>query len=175
MDAGCPSQNRGRTRVLFGMFSDSSGIPTGTRMCSAGETDSSVQITMKLIRPTLATGVPQLGICVSYPAPGIVERIGIDWDWIWVDGQHSDQSYQETLAIVRACDLVQRPAMVRVPSHEFGGIGRALDMGATGVIVPLVDTPEQARAVVRAAKFPPLGGRSYGGRRPIDSLGRLYS
>jgi 4-hydroxy-2-oxoheptanedioate aldolase len=130
---------------------------------------------MKPIRPALATEAPQLGFCASYPAPGIVERIGIDWDWIWVDGQHSDQSYQDTLAIVRACDLVRRPAMVRVPSHAFGGIGRALDMGAAGVMVPLVDTPEEAKAVVRAAKFPPLGGRSYGGRRPIDSLGRLYS
>lgn len=130
---------------------------------------------MKSIRPALKTGAPQLGLCVMYPAPGIIERIGPDWDWLWIDGQHGELSYEDTLAHVRACDLVGRPAMVRVPSHEFGRIGLALDMGAAGVIVPVVNTPDEAKAVVKAAKFPPLGGRSYGGRRPIDLHGRLFS
>jgi 4-hydroxy-2-oxoheptanedioate aldolase len=79
------------------------------------------------------------------------------------------------LAQVRACDLIQRPSLVRVPGHEFGHIGLALDTGASGVIVPLVDNPDQAREAVKAAKFPPLGNRSFGGRRPIDLLGRKYS
>jgi 4-hydroxy-2-oxoheptanedioate aldolase len=105
----------------------------------------------------------------------VVERIGPDWDWIWIDGQHGEMDYNDMLALVRACDLIQRPSFVRVPSHEFGPIGKALDMGASGVIVPVVDTPDQARAVVHAAKFPPLGGRSYGGRRPVDLQGRTYS
>jgi 4-hydroxy-2-oxoheptanedioate aldolase len=110
-----------------------------------------------------------------YPAPGVIERIGPEWDWIWIDGQHGELEYSNVLALVRACDLVRRPAIVRVPGHEFGPIGLALDMGAAGVIVPCVDTPAQARAIVDAAKFPPLGKRSYGGRRPIDLLGRTYS
>jgi 4-hydroxy-2-oxoheptanedioate aldolase len=110
-----------------------------------------------------------------YPAPGVVERIGPDWDWVWIDGQHGELGYNDVLALVRACDLIARPAVVRVPGHEFGSIGLALDTGAAGLIVPCVDTPEQARAVVDAAKFPPLGKRSFGGRRPIDRLGRIYS
>jgi len=130
---------------------------------------------MKSMCPALATGAPQLGLCIMYPAPGIIERIGPDWDWVWVDGQHGELGYQDTLAIVRACDLVGKPAIVRVASHEFGGISLAFDMGAAGVIVPVVDTPEQAKAIVKAAKFPPLGGRSYGGRRPIDLHGRMFS
>jgi 4-hydroxy-2-oxoheptanedioate aldolase len=117
---------------------------------------------------------PQLGLCVMYPAPGIVERIGPDWDWIWVDGQHGELGYNDLLGLVRAADLAGRPAFVRVPGHEAGPIGLALDMGAAGVIVPCVDTPEQALALVKAAKLPPLGNRSYGGRRPIDFRGRLY-
>jgi 4-hydroxy-2-oxoheptanedioate aldolase len=76
---------------------------------------------------------------------------------------------------VRACDLIDRPAFVRVPGHEAGPIGLALDMGAGGVIVPCVDDPQQARAVADAAKFPPLGKRSYGARRVIDRQGRAYS
>ena len=118
---------------------------------------------------------PQLGLCVMYPSPGVVERIGGDWDWIWVDGQHGQIGYSELLNLVRACDLIQRPALVRVPGHEACNIGLALDAGAAGVIVPCVDTPEQAQSVVNAAKFPPLGKRSYGGRRPIDLHGREYS
>jgi 4-hydroxy-2-oxoheptanedioate aldolase len=123
----------------------------------------------------LRAGKPQLGLCVMYPAPGVVERIGPDWDWLWIDGQHGELAYSDILALVRACDFVQRPSLVRVPSHEYGAIGMALDTGATGVIVPVVDTVEQARAVVHAARFPPIGGRSYGGRRPVDRWGRGYS
>ena len=129
---------------------------------------------MESFRDKLRPGVTQIGLCIMYPAPGVVERIGADWDWIWLDGQHGQMGYSELLPLVRACDLVQRPAFVRVAWHETGPIGLALDMGAAGVIVPCVDTPDQARALVDAAKFPPLGKRSYGARRPIDRHGRLY-
>ena len=118
---------------------------------------------------------PHLGLCIMYPAPGIIERIGPDWDWIWIDGQHGELGYNDTLAAVRACNLIRRPAIVRVPGHDPGAIGKALDMAADGVMVPMVDDPEQARQVVQAAKFPPLGARSYGGRRPIDLTDRGYA
>lgn len=123
----------------------------------------------------LSSGI-QFGFNSMYPAPGIVERIGPDWDWIWIDGQHGQLGgYTELLSMVRACNLIHRPAFVRVPSHENGWISLALDMNPAGIIIPQVDSTEQAEAVVRAAKFPPLGNRSYGGRRPIDFLGRTYS
>ena len=110
-----------------------------------------------------------------YPAPGIVERIGPDWDWLWLDGQHGQiAGYDQMLAMVRACDLIQRPAYVRVPACDPSRIGLALDMGAAAVIVPQIDTVEQAQAAVRAGKFPPLGNRSYGGRRASDLHGRSY-
>jgi 4-hydroxy-2-oxoheptanedioate aldolase len=130
---------------------------------------------MTSLRKMLESGKPLLGLSVMYPSPGAVERVGADWDWMWIDGQHGEMGYEQVLALVRACDLVQRPAVVRVPGHDFGAIGKVLDMGAAAVIAPCVDTPDQARAVVDAAKFPPLGKRSYGGRRPIDQQGRTYS
>lgn len=130
---------------------------------------------MSSFREALGKSEIQLGLCIMYPAPGVVERIGADWDWIWLDGQHGQLGYQDSLALVRACSLVQRPAFVRVPWLEAGHIGLALDMGAQGIIVPCVDTPQDAMKAVHAAKFPPLGKRSYGGRRPIDLQGRLYS
>lgn len=110
-----------------------------------------------------------------YPAPGIVERIGPDWDWIWLDGQHGQLGgYTEMLAMVRACNLIQRPAFVRIPGQDPSWISLALDMNADAVIVPQVDSAEEAAKMVQSAKFPPLGDRSYGGRRPIDFKGRTY-
>lgn len=131
---------------------------------------------MKSFRNALASGQPQVGLMMHYPSPGVIERIGTDWDWFWIDGQHGQiAGYQEILAMVRACDAIQRPAIVRVPWNETGPIALALDMGAAGVIVPCVNTVEEAQRAVQAAKFPPLGNRSYGGRRAIDRLGRAYS
>jgi 4-hydroxy-2-oxoheptanedioate aldolase len=130
---------------------------------------------MANLRQRLRGGAVHLGLCVCYPAPGIIERIGADWDWLWLDGQHGEMGYRDMLELVRTCELIGRPAFVRVPGHEAGPISQALDMGASAVIVPCVDTPEQAAALVAASRFPPLGNRSYGGRRPIDRLGRTFS
>ena len=111
---------------------------------------------------------PQLGLGVMYPAAGIIERIGPDWDWMWIDGQHGELGYGDILAAVRASNLIQRPTVVRVPGHDSGAIGLALDTAADAVMVPMIDDADQARQIVNAAKFPPLGNRSYGARRPID-------
>ena len=74
----------------------------------------------------------------------------------------------------RATSFSARPSSA-CPATISAQIGLALDTGANGLIVPVVNTPEEAREIVYAAKFPPLGGRSYGGRRPIDLRGRGYS
>lgn len=130
---------------------------------------------MSSLRLNLKGRVPLLGLNVMYPSAGALERIGPDWDWIWLDGQHGQLGYADLLQLVRVCDLIDRPALVRVPGHETGPISLALDMDVAGVIVPCVDTPEQALSLARAAKFPPIGNRSYGGRRPIDRRGRAYA
>lgn len=110
-----------------------------------------------------------------FAEPGIIERIGKEWDWIWIDGQHGTyMGMEKVLAVVRACNIAGVKGIVRVPALDRGWISMALDTNADGVIVPQVDTVEQAREAVLAAKFPPLGNRSYGGRRPIDLLGRGY-
>ncbi len=116
-----------------------------------------------------------IGFCLMYPAAGILEGIGRDWDWIWIDGQHGELDYKDILEAVRVCNLICRPCVIRVPDHSVGNIGKYLDTGADGIMVPMVNSEEQARAIVRAAKFPPVGIRSYGGRRPIDMAGREYA
>ena len=118
---------------------------------------------------------PLLGLNVNYGTPGIIETVGGHWDWVWIDGQHGRIEGGDVDNMVMACDLVGASSIVRVPSNQRGLINRALDTGASGVMVPQVDTLEEARDAVLAAKFPPLGERSYGGRRIIDREGLNYS
>ncbi len=118
---------------------------------------------------------PQLGFCSMYPAPGIIERIGHDWDWCWIDTQHGEWAADEAIQAVRACNLAGIFSQVRVQGHDPGLIGKILDTGCSAIMIPMVESAEQAEAVVQAARFAPLGKRSYGGRRPIDLYGRSYS
>jgi 4-hydroxy-2-oxoheptanedioate aldolase len=117
---------------------------------------------------------PLYGLSVMYPSAGALERIGSDWDWLWIDTQHGDIDFREAANLVRVSTLINRPAVVRIPSQDGGWITKLLDAGAAGVIVPMVETVAEAKAMVQAAKFPPLGNRSFGGRRIIDFAGRSF-
>jgi 4-hydroxy-2-oxoheptanedioate aldolase len=90
----------------------------------------------------------------------------VGWDYIALDLQHGLIGYSGMLAGLTAIDAANGPAgLVRVEANNATVIGRALDAGAAGVIVPLVDTAEDAAAAVSAATYPPAGIRSYGPMR----------
>ena len=105
---------------------------------------------------------PQFGgwsMLRSPAAAALLAASGVDW--ICLDAQHGEH---DDASVV---DLCTRPApgvrvLVRPPSGDPAWIGRALDAGADGIVVPLVDSAEQARAAVAACRYPPLGGRSWG-------------
>ena len=105
---------------------------------------------MNNLREELQKG-PMLGFGIMWPQVGMIERIGGDWDWFWIDSQHGQLDYRDVLAAVRACNLVGRPAVVRVPGHEPGPIGKMLDTACEAVMVPMVETAQEAQALVRAA------------------------
>jgi len=117
---------------------------------------------------------PLYGLSVMYPSAGALERMGSDWDWIWIDCQHGDLDWREATNLLRVTTLIKRPGFVRIPSQDPGWVGKLLDAGAAGIIIPMVENVTEAKAMIQAAKFPPLGNRSYGGRRIIDFLGRGY-
>lgn len=83
-----------------------------------------------------------------------------------IDAQHGLWSRTGIEAAVGVV-VGRMPVLVRVADHGATGIAQALDSGADGVIVPLIETAAQAAAVVAAARFPPEGGRSAGGVRPL--------
>jgi len=119
----------------------------------------------------LIAGDVQLGVGLKFPAPGIVEEIHSYWDWLFIDAQHGQLPYDALLNIVRTADLVRIPSLVRVRDHSIGSIGPVLDMDCTGIIVPMVNTAEQARQVVDHGKFPPLGSRSLANHRIFEVPG----
>jgi len=88
------------------------------------------------------------------------------FDTLYVDVEHSSFSLETTSQICIAALGVGIAPFVRVPSHRPEHVSRALDGGALGVIAPHVRSAEEARAVVRAAKFAPLGERSAAGGVP---------
>ncbi|MEW1722045.1 aldolase/citrate lyase family protein [Streptomyces sp. NPDC093109] len=90
-------------------------------------------------------------------------------DWLILDAQHGGWG-DATLAAELPALVGSVPVWVRLADDRAAGIGRALDAGAAGVIVPMVNSAEQAAAVVAACRYPPLGERSWGPMLP--SFGR---
>lgn len=88
-------------------------------------------------------------------------------DWLVLDAQHGTYEDASTRTTLHAIGASGVPVFVRVADDSSAGIGRALDAGAGGVIVPLIGTPEQAARVAGATRYPPRGHRSWG---PITGL-----
>jgi 4-hydroxy-2-oxoheptanedioate aldolase len=88
------------------------------------------------------------------------------FDMLYVDMEHSSLSFETTGQICLAALSAGIAAMVRVASNTPENISRALDGGALGIIAPHVGSAEEARAIVKAAKFPPLGERGAAGALP---------
>nr|WP_255426447.1 aldolase/citrate lyase family protein [Pseudonocardia sp. C8] len=83
------------------------------------------------------------------------------FDTVCVDAEHSALDPSTIASMIRAADAVGAAVLVRVPDHG-SDIGRVLDLGAAGVLVPRVESAEQARAVVSAVRYPPDGARGAG-------------
>ncbi|PAU91071.1 aldolase [Kocuria sp. WN036] len=108
-----------------------------------------------------------LGYWSVLDSPISNERLAMTgYDYIALDGQHGLMGYSGILHNLMAVDAGHGPAgIVRVEANNAAVIGQALDAGARGVIVPMVDTAEEAAAAVRAARYPGTGTRSYGPMR----------
>ncbi|RCV48471.1 HpcH/HpaI aldolase family protein [Marinitenerispora sediminis] len=114
-----------------------------------------------------------VGYWVVCDNPVGTERIaGLGYDYVGIDVQHGLLDYAGALSALTAVDARGRAAgLVRVPAKDPAWVGRALDAGARGVIVPLVDSAEEAAAMVRATRYPPHGVRSYGPMRSALRVG----
>ncbi|MGB3683477.1 MAG: aldolase/citrate lyase family protein, partial [Rubrobacteraceae bacterium] len=92
-------------------------------------------------------------------------------DYVCVDGQHGLADLASMVSIFQATDAAGATPLARVLANDAGLIGRTLDAGAMGVIVPLVNNAEEAARAVAACRYPPDGSRSYGPVRASEVIG----
>ena len=108
---------------------------------------------------TLRRGQSVVGPNLQIPSPELVEMIGLaGFEFVMLDGEHG-AAFTNLPPLLTACDAAGITSLVRVPSHERSVLLPPLELGAGGVQVPFVNTPEQARALVREVKYPPFGDR----------------
>jgi 2-keto-3-deoxy-L-rhamnonate aldolase RhmA len=98
---------------------------------------------------------------------------GAGFDFLWIEMQHSALTYAQVATMIRACPGPAIP-FIRVPDANEGDIQKAVDIGALGVIVPMVDTVEKIENAIKFAMYPPLGKRSLGGGQYGALWGRDY-
>ncbi len=116
------------------------------------------------VKQKLAEGKQVVGGTVSSSDPDIYCAMATaGFDFLWIEMQHSPLSHHEVARMIRACPDAEAIPFIRVPDATEGDIQKATDMGALGIIVPMVDNVEKVKNAVTFAKYPPQGKRSQGG------------
>src|SRR5258708_40340173 len=105
-------------------------------------------------KTALAAGQPRIGLWLSMADPYLAEAAATcGYDWLLIDGEHAPNDVRSTLAALQAVAPHPAQAVVRVVEGSTALIKQMLDIGATTLLVPMVDTAEQARAVVAARRY----------------------
>lgn len=104
-----------------------------------------------------------IGSWVTFGDPAVAEIMAkAGFDWLVVDMEHSGLSFSQAQEIIRVIDLCNITPLVRVMENNSDLIKRFMDIGAHGVIVPLVNSRSDAEKAVNAVKYPPIGTRGVG-------------
>ena len=112
------------------------------------------------IRQRVLAGETLLGAFVGLGSPPAAELVGrAGFDWAIVDLEHGFGTEAELVATLHALETTGTAPLVRPQSGERLRIGRALDLGASGIMVPRIDTPEQVHEAVSYLRYPPAGAR----------------
>ena len=127
------------------------------------------------VKQKLAEGKQVVGGTVDTADPNIYCAVANSgFDFIWIEMQHSPLTYTDVARMIWACKDAPAIPFIRVPDDSEGDIQKATDIGALGIIVPMVDTAEKMENAVKYAKYPPVGRRSQGGGQYGAIWGRDY-
>jgi 4-hydroxy-2-oxoheptanedioate aldolase len=130
------------------------------------------------VRKRLKAGEPSIGTWLSLPSPEAAEYISkVGFDWLVVDAEHNPVDIRTLAQMFASMTAAGIAPMVRIPWNSAENFKRVLDAGAWGVVVPMVNTREEAERAVQAARYYPDGNRSVGGGRHAlswDSSGAEY-
>ena len=117
----------------------------------------------------LKAGEMVLGCYLRHADPGLAEVLcHYGWDYILFDAEHSPMTARDCEHMARVCELREVTPIVRVPVNQPQTFGRFLDTGMQGIQIPMVNSAEEAEAVVRAVKYYPLGSRGLAAARAAD-------
>ena len=132
------------------------------------------QTTIQQIRETLDSGGVSVGSWMQIPHPSIAEIMGqAGYDWVAVDREHGAISHHQLPDLFRALELGNTLPLARIAEGTAKDCKQALDAGAGGVIVPMVESAEQLLAVRDACRWPPGGTRGVGFSR-ANLFGRHF-
>jgi len=120
------------------------------------------------LREKLQRGVVCVGSGVTFSDSTVTEALASILDFVWIDSEHGPLSIESVQGHVMATKGSDAAALVRVPWNDPVLIKPVLDVGAAGVIAPMVCTADEARRLVAACLYPPEGIRGYGPRRPSN-------
>jgi 2-keto-3-deoxy-L-rhamnonate aldolase RhmA len=108
---------------------------------------------------------------IECPTPSTLNLLALaGFDFVVIDMEHSSVGVQGLETLITAAHATGLAALVRPWGEDNGLIGKALDMGANGIMAPRVESPEQALAIVEQARFAPLGNRGFSPLAKFDSL-----
>lgn len=127
------------------------------------------------VKQKLAAGKQVVGTTISSSdRDSYCAAANAGFDFTWIEMQHSPLTYQEVADMLWACKDAEAIPFIRVPDATEGDIQKATDLGALGIIVPMVDDVQKIKDAVTYAKFPPKGKRSQGGGQHRSLWGNDY-
>jgi 4-hydroxy-2-oxoheptanedioate aldolase len=124
----------------------------------------------------LRQGVPKMGLFINSHSPTVAEQLAHSgYDWLLVDTQHGPMDHEKLSYMLAGIGSGGAKSMVRVGGYDDRpGIQQALDLGADGVLVPYINTAEEARQAISCTKYPTVGTRSvYFPQRSMNKAGLL--
>lgn len=128
-----------------------------------------------LFKAAIRAGKPQIGIWNTVGGPVIVEQLALaGFDWVLIDTEHSPLEPADVLPSLQAVACYPATsAVVRIVVNDTALIKRHLDMGAQTLLIPYVESAEEARAAVAAMRYPPRGVRGMAGITRATRYGRI--
>lgn len=125
-------------------------------------------------KAALAAGQKTIGLWNTIPGPVVTELLaGAGFDWVMIDTEHSVTDLPDTLGMMQAVAGYPASALVRVAANDAVLIKRVLDLGAQTIMVPYVQTADDARRAVEAMRYPPRGIRGMGGTTRATRYGTV--
>ncbi|MAE65551.1 MAG: hypothetical protein CMJ18_14875 [Phycisphaeraceae bacterium] len=123
-------------------------------------------------RRKLDAGELCLGSAVTFSDPCVTEAMAAQADFFWIDLEHTPLTTESMVNHLVAARAGGVPCIVRIPDGSVAWIKKVLDSGADGIILPRSESADEVRRFVSACRYPPLGTRGFGPRRPTE-YGRL--